>query len=40
MIPFLDLKVLNSEQRDEILAAMAAVLDSGSYIIGPSVDQF
>jgi dTDP-4-amino-4,6-dideoxygalactose transaminase len=40
MIPFLDLKALNSEQRDETLAAMAAVLDSGSYIMGPNVDQF
>ena len=40
MIPFLDLKAPHVELRDEITAAIARVVDSGWYILGPEVDAF
>ncbi|HEY1070155.1 MAG TPA: DegT/DnrJ/EryC1/StrS family aminotransferase [Thermomonas sp.] len=40
MIPFLDLKAPHVELRAEIDAALARVLDSGWYILGPEVDAF
>ena len=40
MIPFLDLKAPHVELRDEINAAIARVVDSGWYILGPEVDAF
>jgi len=39
-IPFLDLKKINSEMREEILEATIRVLDSGSYILGDEVASF
>ncbi len=40
MIPFLDLKAPHVELREEIAAAIARVVDSGWYILGPEVDAF
>jgi dTDP-4-amino-4,6-dideoxygalactose transaminase len=40
MIPFLDLKASHIELREEINAAIARVLESGWYILGPEVDAF
>ncbi|WP_434938675.1 DegT/DnrJ/EryC1/StrS family aminotransferase [Shewanella sp. HL-SH8] len=40
MIPFLDLKDLNAQYRDELLAACTKVIDSGWYIQGSEVQQF
>ena len=40
MIPFLDLKAPHVELRTEIDTAIARVLDSGWYILGPEVDAF
>ena len=40
MIPFLDLKAPHMELRTEIDAAIARVLDSGWYILGPEVEAF
>ena len=40
MIPFLDLKAPYVELRAEIDAAIARVLASGWYILGPEVDAF
>ena len=40
MIPFLDLKAPHVELREEIDAAIARVLDSGWYILGPEVEAF
>ena len=40
MIPFLDLKAPHVELRDEINKAIARVVDSGWYILGPEVDAF
>jgi len=40
MIPFLDLKAPHVELRDEISEAIARVVDSGWYILGPGVDAF
>ena len=40
MIPFLDLKAPHVELRGEIDAAIARVLDSGWYILGPEVEAF
>lgn len=39
-IPFLDFGQLNSEYRQELLQAFAAVVDSGRYILGPRVQEF
>lgn len=40
MIPFLDLKVINSKYRDELVAACTRVIDSGWYIGGKELEQF
>lgn len=40
MIPFLDLKTQYRSIRAEILDAVTATLDSGSYILGPEVKAF
>lgn len=40
MIPFLDLKAPHVELHSEIDAAIARVLDSGWYILGPEVEAF
>ena len=39
-IPFLDLRAAYLELRTEIDAAVARVLDSGSYVLGPEVEAF
>jgi dTDP-4-amino-4,6-dideoxygalactose transaminase len=40
MIKFLDLKAINVQYRDELLSAMAEVLDSGWYIFGEKMAKF
>lgn len=40
MVEFLNLKLINSEMRDELLAAVARVIDSGWYINGNEVSAF
>lgn len=40
MIPFLDLKAPHVELHDEINAAVARVIESGWYILGPEVEAF
>ncbi|MDF1637587.1 DegT/DnrJ/EryC1/StrS family aminotransferase [Alcanivorax jadensis] len=40
MIPFLDLKAINAQYRDELVAAAARVIDSGWYIQGGEVEAF
>ncbi|RCW24334.1 dTDP-4-amino-4,6-dideoxygalactose transaminase [Vibrio parahaemolyticus] len=40
MIPFLDLKKINSNYRDELVEACAKVIDSGWYIMGQELKQF
>lgn len=40
MIPFLDLKKLNRPYRQELLKAVASVIDSGQLILGPQVKKF
>jgi dTDP-4-amino-4,6-dideoxygalactose transaminase len=40
MIPFLDLSLATAEVRAEIDPALARVLDSGRYILGPEVEAF
>src|SRR5689334_12289655 len=40
MIPFLNLGKVNARYRDEIVAAMTRVLDSGWYILGNEVLEF
>jgi len=40
VIPFLDLKAPHVELRDEINDAIARVVDSGWYILGPEVEAF
>ena len=40
MIPFLDLKKINSQYHDEILVAMERVLDSGWFILGKELMEF
>ena len=40
MIPFLDLKAPHVELREEINTAIARVVESGWYILGPEVDAF
>jgi dTDP-4-amino-4,6-dideoxygalactose transaminase len=39
-IPFLDLKLVNEEYRNEIESAISKVLDSGWYLLGKEVEQF
>src|SRR5690554_5318879 len=40
MIPFLDLKAINAQYRDELIAAATRVIDSGWYIQGTEVQAF
>ncbi len=40
MIPFLDLKAINAQYRDELLQAAARVIDAGWYIQGAEVSAF
>ena len=40
MIPFLDLKTINSQYRDELVRAATRVIDSGWYIQGEEVAEF
>lgn len=40
LVPFLDLKATYFELKSEIDAATTAVLNSGSYILGPELDAF
>ena len=40
MIPFLDLKAINTQYRDELIAACTRVIDSGWYIAGNELAQF
>ncbi len=40
MIPFLDVKAINAEYRNELIEAMTRVLDSGWYILGGEVENF
>lgn len=40
MIPFLDLKAINAQYRDELVAAATRVIDSGWYIQGGEVKAF
>ena len=40
MIPFLDLKSVNAQYRDELIQATTKVIDSGLYIQGEQVDAF
>lgn len=40
MIPFLDLKSINKQYRDELILAITKVVDSGWYILGNEVELF
>lgn len=40
MIPFLDLKAINAQYRDELVQACARVIDSGWYIQGTEIKAF
>lgn len=40
MIEFLNLKKINAQYRDDMLAACARVIDSGWYVLGKEVEQF
>jgi len=40
MIPFLDLKKLNAQYRNELIEACKRVIDSGWYILGKEVEEF
>lgn len=40
MIPFLDLKTINAQYRDELIEACTRVIDSGWYIAGNELAQF
>jgi dTDP-4-amino-4,6-dideoxygalactose transaminase len=40
MIPFLDLKAINQQNRQELIEAAARVIDSGRYILGEEVNAF
>ena len=40
MIPFLDLKNINQQYREELIAACTRVIDSGWYIDGKELEQF
>lgn len=40
MIPFLDLKAINAQYRDELIAAATRVIDSGWYIQGAELKAF
>ncbi|EKF9063369.1 DegT/DnrJ/EryC1/StrS family aminotransferase, partial [Vibrio cholerae] len=40
MIPFLDLKAINSQYKDKLLASCEAVIDSGFYVQGCHLREF
>lgn len=40
MIPFLDLKAINQQYRDQLVQACARVIDSGWYITGSELENF
>ncbi|WP_216940618.1 DegT/DnrJ/EryC1/StrS aminotransferase family protein [Acinetobacter sp. BY419] len=40
MIPFLDLKAINAQYRDKLIAACTQVIDSGWYICGKELEDF
>jgi dTDP-4-amino-4,6-dideoxygalactose transaminase len=40
MIPFLDLKAINGQYRDELVGACTRVIDSGWYILGNEIAEF
>jgi len=40
MIPFLDLKAINTQYRDQLIAACTQVIDSGWYICGKELEKF
>jgi dTDP-4-amino-4,6-dideoxygalactose transaminase len=40
MIPFLDLKEINAQYRDELIEACTRVIDSGWYIVGNELEAF
>lgn len=40
MVPFLDLRVMNAQYRDELIQALTKVLDSGWYVQGGQVKAF
>lgn len=40
MIPFLDLKSINTQYREDLITAVTKVIDSGWYILGNEVEQF
>ncbi|WP_178087291.1 DegT/DnrJ/EryC1/StrS aminotransferase family protein [Pseudomonas sp. C27(2019)] len=40
MIPFLDLKAINAQYREELITACTRVIDSGWYIAGNALTQF
>jgi len=40
MIPFLDLRSINAQYREELIEAATRVIDSGWYILGNEVEQF
>ena len=40
MVPFLDLKSINAQYRDELVAAARRVIDSGWYLLGAELDAF
>jgi dTDP-4-amino-4,6-dideoxygalactose transaminase len=40
MVPFLDLKAINAQYRDDLISACARVIDSGWYVGGQEVEEF
>ncbi len=40
MIPFLDLKYINSKYKKDLIAAAKRVIDSGWYLLGPELEKF
>ncbi|MFQ3192740.1 MAG: dTDP-4-amino-4,6-dideoxygalactose transaminase, partial [Paraglaciecola sp.] len=40
MIPFLDLKAINKQYRDELVEVCTRVIDSGWYIAGNELEKF
>lgn len=40
MIPFLDLKAINTQYRDQLIAVCTRVIDSGWYICGKELEEF
>ena len=40
MIPFLDLKKINAQYKEELIGACTKVIDGGWYILGEEVENF